>query len=160
MAGEERESFCIVERCARRLALPAAAVRRVLNGGTLTPVPGAPAILVGLVSDRGAAVPVVSLDAWLHLPPRPCASGDPVVLLDGAGLRVGLLVDRVDGIVPLAEVTSAAVQFDAERAPNLIGACRVSGRGPVAVLDPEALIHAAVAAADAAFAAAKGDCAA
>lgn len=153
---EERESFCIVERCARRLALPAGAVRRVLSGGTLTRVPGAPPTVVGLVNDHGAALPVLCIDRWLHLPPRPCASGDPVVLVEGAGLRFGLLVDRVDGIAPLADASDAAAEFDADLAPNLIGACRASGRGPVAVLDPDALAHAAVAAADAAFGAAPG----
>lgn len=156
MDGEERESFCIVERCARRLALPAGAVRRVLSGGTLTRVPGAPAAVVGLVNDRGAALPVVCIDAWLHLPPRPCASGDPVVLVEGAGVRFGLLVDRVDGVAPLADVSATPIDFDAASAPNLIGACRASGRGPVAVLDPDALAQAAVAAADTAFGAAGG----
>ncbi|MDX2166693.1 MAG: chemotaxis protein CheW [Deltaproteobacteria bacterium] len=153
---EERESFCIVERSARRLALPAGAVRRVLSGGTLTRVPGAPAAVVGLVNDRGAALPVVCIDAWLRLPVRPCASGDPVVLVEGAGVRFGLLVDRVDGIAPLADASPTGLDFDAESAPNLIGACRASGRGPVAVLDPDALAQAAVAAADAAFGAADG----
>jgi len=157
MDGEEGESFCIVERSARRLALPAAAVCRVLSGGTLTRVPAGPAAVVGLVNDRGAALPVVCIDAWLRLTPRPCASGDPVVVVEGGGLRFGLLVDRVDGVAPLAGVTDALIDFDADRAPHLIGASRASGRGPVAVLDPDALAQAAVAAADAAFGAPSGD---
>ncbi|MFN8641557.1 MAG: chemotaxis protein CheW [Candidatus Binatia bacterium] len=98
MDAEEREAYCIVERGPRRLALPAAAVRRVLSGGTLMPLPCAPAHVVGLVSDRGAPLPVISLDPWLGAPAGRCRSGEPVLVLECAGQRFGVLVDRVGGV--------------------------------------------------------------
>jgi len=150
---EQRESFCIVERGALRLALSAGAVRRVLSGGTLTRVPGAPAQLVGLVDDRGTALPVVRLDDWLGLLPRACTSGDAVVVVESDGLRFGVLVDRVEGVALLAEAMPAGeAALRDPPAPDLIAVCRRSPRGPVAVLAAGALAQAAVAAADHAFA--------
>jgi chemotaxis signal transduction protein len=156
MELEARESFCIVERGVHRLALTAGAVRRVLSGGTMTRVPGAPAQLVGLVDDHGSALPVIRLDDWLGLSPRACTSGDAVVVVEGDGLRFGVLVDRVEGVALLAETLAAGTADWPELvAPELIAVWRRSPRGPVGVLSAGALAQAAVAAADRAFARAR-----
>ena len=150
MDAEEREAFCIVERGQRRLALPASAVRRVLSGGTLTPLPCAPAHVVGLVSDRGAPLPVVCVDPWIDEPVRACRSGEPVLVLECGGLRFGVIVDRVGGVGWLpAHDTSAA---DPSAPAPVVSAARPADGGPVSVIDPVALAAAVVAAADAAFA--------
>lgn len=149
MDAEEREAFCIVERGERRLALPAVAVRRVLSGGTLTPLPCAPAHVVGLVSDRGAPLPVVCLDPWLGEPVRACRSGQPVLVLECGGLRFGVVVDRVGGVGWLPASAEAGEGGDAGL---VVGAARAAEGGAVSVLDPAALASAAIAAADAAFA--------
>ncbi len=148
MSAEEREAFCIVERGTRRLALPATAVHRVLSGGTLTPLPGAAAHLAGLVNDRGTPLPVVCVDSWLDVPAAPCADGMAVVVLEGGGLRFGLVVDRVGamGWLPVAGANAA----DLAGGP-IFAAPRCDDSGAVAVLDPDALAGAAVAAIDAAF---------
>lgn len=149
MDAEEREAFCIVERGQRRLALPAGAVRRVLSGGTLTPLPCAPAHVVGLVSDRGAALPVVCLDPWLGEPVRACRSGQPVLVLECGGLRFGVVVDRVSGVgwLPAADDEIATTGDPAA----VVSAARPAEGGAVSMLDPTALAAAAIAAADAAF---------
>lgn len=149
MNVEEREAFCIVERGSRRLALPATAVRRVLNGGTLMPLPGAARHLAGLVNDRGAPLPVVCVDPWLDQPPATCESGMAVVVLEGGGLRFGLVVDRVGamGWLPVADDAGP----DGATGPSIFAAPRCDAAGAVPVLDPDALAGAAVAAIDAAF---------
>ena len=151
MDAEEREAFCIVERGQRRLALPASAVRRVLSGGTLTRLPCAPAHVVGLVSDRGAALPVVCIDPWLDAPVRACQSGEPVLVLECAGLRFGVVVDRVGGVgwLPVRDDTTGAGPA-APGGPVVHPEAPAEG-GPVSLLDPVALAAAAIAAADAAF---------
>ena len=149
MDAEEREAFCIVERGQRRLALPASALRRVLSGGTLTPLPCVPAHLVGLVSDRGAPLPVVCIDAWIGEPVRTCRSGEPVLVLECGGLRFGVVVDRVGGVGWLPALDSTA---DAAASGPMVGAAQPAEGGPVSLLDPAALASALVTATDAAFA--------
>jgi len=154
MDAEEREAFCIVERGQRRLALPAGAVRRVLSGGTLSPLPCAPAHVVGLVSDRGAPLPVVCLDPWLGEPVQPCRSGQPVLVLECGGMRFGVVVDRVGGVGWLP--TDGEAGATADDPAEVVGAARPSDGGPVSMLDPTALAAAAIADADAAFVAGEG----
>jgi hypothetical protein len=149
MDAEEREAFCIVERGQRRLALPVSVVRRVLSGGTLTPLPCAPAHVVGLVSDRGAPLPVVCVDPWIDEPVRGCRSGEPVLVLECGGLRFGVIVDRVGASAGCRRTRPARriVRADAggqRRAPG--------GRRPGVCDRSAALAAAVVAAADAAFA--------
>lgn len=151
MDAEEREAFCIVERGRHRLALPASALRRVLSGGTLTPLPCVPPHVVGLVSDRGAPLPVVCIDPWIDEPVRACRSGEPVLVLESGGLRFGIVVDRVGGVGWLPALDEPAGGETAAPAP-VIGAARPAEGGPVSLLDPAALASAVVAAADAAFA--------
>ena len=152
MDAEEREAFCIVERGQRRLALPASALRRVLSGGTLTPLPCVPPHVVGLVSDRGAPLPVVCIDPWIGEPVRACRSGEPVLVLECGGLRFGVVVDRVGGVgwLPALDCTPA----DTAASGPVVGAAQPAEGGPVSLLDPAALASAVVTATDAAFAAA------
>src|SRR5512143_4071733 len=150
MDAEEREAFCIVERGQRRLALPASALRRVLSGGTLTPLPCVPPHVVGLVSDRGAPLPVVCIDPWIDEPVRACRSGEPVLVLECGGLRFGVVVDRVGGVGWLPALDEAGGSASSAHGP-VIGAAREAEGGPVSLLDPVALASAVVAAADAAF---------
>jgi chemotaxis signal transduction protein len=150
MDAEEREAFCIVERGQRRLALPASALRRVLSGGTLTPLPCVPPHVVGLVSDRGAPLPVVCIDPWIDEPVRACRSGEPVLVLECGGLRFGIVVDRVGGVGWLPALDEADGGASSAHGP-VIGAARAAEGGPVSLLDPAALASAVVAATDAAF---------
>lgn len=149
VSAEEREAFCIVERGARRLALPAMAVHRVLSGGTLLPLPGATSHLAGLVNDRGTALPVLRVDPWLELSPAPSALETAVVVLDGGGIRFGLVVDRVGAMDWLPAVEPPA--GDTTGPKSIFAAPRHDETGAVAVLDPDALAGAAIAALDAAF---------
>lgn len=150
MDAEEREAFCIVERGQRRLALPASALRRVLSGGTLTPLPCVPAHVVGLVSDRGAPLPVVCIDPWIDQPIRTCRSGEPVLVLECGGLRFGVVVDHVGGVGWLPALADGA-GADGAGGGAVIGAERATEGGPVSLLDPTALAGALVAASDAGF---------
>jgi purine-binding chemotaxis protein CheW len=54
-------SLLIVQLDRERYALPSAAVREIARYRPCTPVPGAPAALPGIISQRGAILPVVDL---------------------------------------------------------------------------------------------------
>jgi purine-binding chemotaxis protein CheW len=92
------------------VALPLEGVAEVFPFRPCTPVPGAPAALVGLTGRGGLLVSVVDLAVALGTPPASPAEGGVghVVVLRRDGPRVGLKVDRV------LAVADAVVEAEAE----------------------------------------------
>lgn len=121
------------------IGLPARAVREILRAVAITPMPGAPAIVEGVVNVRGQLVPVVDVRTRLALPPRAL---DPdeflVVLLDGART----LAIRVDEVDDLVEIDAEAVEASVELSPALRGLAGLSARadGVLVIYDPGAFI--------------------
>jgi purine-binding chemotaxis protein CheW len=70
-------------------ALELTAVREVLPLPALTPLPGAPASLLGVFNLRGEIVPLFDTARLLGLAEG--APGDQIVVADGTGEAVGLL---------------------------------------------------------------------
>jgi purine-binding chemotaxis protein CheW len=81
-----------------RYALPLADLAGVLPLGRLTPVPGAPPELLGLINGRGRVCCVVDLARLLGLPAQPPDVPGFVVLLRRPGGAVGLRVGAVESI--------------------------------------------------------------
>jgi chemotaxis signal transduction protein len=89
----------VVELAGRHYGAPLKAVREVFSLGPLTPVPSAPVAVAGVANLRGQVVPVLDLMRLLDLGLHRLRLGDPVVLVESDGTRVGLLVDRVVGLI-------------------------------------------------------------
>jgi chemotaxis signal transduction protein len=89
----------VVELAGRHYGAPLGAVREVFTLGPLTPVPTAPAAVAGVANLRGQVIPVLDLMRLLDLGLHRLRLGDPVVLVEVEGTRVGLLVDRVVGLI-------------------------------------------------------------
>jgi purine-binding chemotaxis protein CheW len=99
----------VVELAGRHYGAPLAAVREVFSLGPLTPVPTAPAAVAGVANLRGQVIAVLDLMRLLDLGLHRLRLGDPVVLVESDGTRVGLLVDRVVGLIgPAAAPTGPA----------------------------------------------------
>jgi purine-binding chemotaxis protein CheW len=84
-------------------AFRAALLRMVHRGTSLTPVPCTPPFVAGMLNVRGEVLTVLDLGVALGLhgtPPTDDASS--ILLAECAGIRVGLLVDEVIGMRPLA----------------------------------------------------------
>ncbi len=75
-------------------ALPASTVAQMESFDGATPVPGAPAHVMGLVQIRGAVVPVVDLRVRFGLPAIERGLDARLVVIDRHGRRVALLADR------------------------------------------------------------------
>ena len=78
---------------AERYALPVENVREIAELGQLTPVPGAPAIVLGIRNLHGQILPVYDLAAVLGM-----AGGEPaarLLVVERAGRLVGLAIDEV-----------------------------------------------------------------
>jgi chemotaxis signal transduction protein len=100
----------VVEAGGQKLAIAAARVREVAAVSTVTPVPTAPAPVLGLTQVRGQIVPVLDLamlpslakltNQLVNFPdearmPRP---QDPLVVVELGPARAALWVDRVLGV--------------------------------------------------------------
>lgn len=87
-------------------ALPAGAVDRVLPFAALKPLPGAARGLAGVLNYQGQPVPVVDLGLLFQDAPVPEVFGARIVLCHVPGLRsgrLGILAERVDGVLALPE---------------------------------------------------------
>jgi purine-binding chemotaxis protein CheW len=92
-----RERYGVDTRC----------VKEILGLADLAFVPGTPAFWRGIVNVRGTLYPVLDLGQYLSLPDEDAAEGPgTIVLVAGAGLTVGIVVDHVPGVqrVPAAAV--------------------------------------------------------
>jgi purine-binding chemotaxis protein CheW len=89
-----------------RYALPMPRTREVLRYEPVTPVPGVPPSLRGVIHLRGRVVPVVDLAVRFGQPPRPATAWTCFVLvelaIEGESTWLAVLVDRVESVVELA----------------------------------------------------------
>jgi len=116
---------------AEHYALDVTLVREVAELGDVVPVPGASTHVAGVQSLRGELLPIIHPQALLGV-----TAGTPrrVVVVDHAGRRAGLAVDRADDVSELAPADEAA-------GPLTHGAVLYEGR-LVGVLDVPALLDA------------------
>lgn len=128
------ESFCVVVRGGRELAVPVSAAREVLSGQLVMPAFDTPAHVVGRVDLRGESLPVVSLDAWLNLPAAEYEPTEQILLIQSGEYRAGLVVDRVRDV---RRIAANEIQRDLSgygAGPFFLGCWESEGR-QVAVLD-------------------------
>lgn len=89
------EDYCIFTRAHRNLAMPVSVAREVLTGESIVPVPQAPPHVMGVLNLRGDVLPLVQVDSWLELPPRPYGVMDQILVVTSKDVTVGVVVDRV-----------------------------------------------------------------
>ena len=64
----------------------------------LTPLPGTPAFVLGVVNVRGRIVPVVELKKFFELPEEGLTDLHRIILVEGNGLHLGFLADATVGV--------------------------------------------------------------
>ena len=121
----------------QQFALPVGQVSSVVPRATLTPLPGAPADLIGLLRLRGALCPVIDIRARLGLVAAAPHIGECIVVLHTTTFRLGLLVDGIEDVVVAAAMGTRETSVTGDRL--IRGVLEVSGQ-VVAVLDAEAAI--------------------
>lgn len=82
----------------RAIAIPAMAIERILRMAALTPLPGAPPGVAGVLNLHGTIVPVVDPRPALGLAPVPCDPAQHLVVVS-AGTRYLLWLDHADQMV-------------------------------------------------------------
>jgi len=89
-----------------QLGLPLEAVERVERIVALTPLPGAPSVVRGIVNARGMIIPVVDVRERLSLPERAPCPTDQLLLARTRTRHVAFLADAV---LPPLEIRESAL---------------------------------------------------
>jgi purine-binding chemotaxis protein CheW len=102
-AQELRERVEIVEfRLAdERYAVECMYVREVYPLRDLTPIPGTPAFVMGIVSVRGEIISVVDLKKFFELPEKGLTDLTRVIILYNNEMQFGVLAEEVMGTISL-----------------------------------------------------------
>jgi purine-binding chemotaxis protein CheW len=120
----------------QHFALPVGQVSTIVPRATLTPLPGAPADLIGMLRLRGELCPVVDIRARLGLNAAVPHIGDRIVVMHTARFHVGLLVEKIEGLVVVPDLDSSDGPAAAARDLLVRDVREVAGQ-VVATLDAE-----------------------
>jgi len=74
-------------------------VREIICATDITPVPGAPEHVLGIINVRGSIITVVDTRHRLSLPSREMQESDWILIMDIEGQSIGLLVDEVSEVI-------------------------------------------------------------
>ncbi len=84
-------------------AVHASSVNEVLRYTDITPVPGAPGYILGIINLRGDVLTVIDTREVFGLPPQEVTNHSRIVVVELEDCVVGVLVDRVAEVVDLHE---------------------------------------------------------
>jgi purine-binding chemotaxis protein CheW len=81
--------------------LDIAKVQEITQRTTITPVPGSPSFVTGVLNLRGQIIPVIDSRLRFHLQPTEVTAKTRVIVIELAGQATGLQVDAVSEVVKL-----------------------------------------------------------
>lgn len=129
-------SLLVFELDSLRLGVPLAVVERVEHACEVTPLPGAPAAVPGVINLQGRIAAVVDLRRRLGLVPRPVAPSDAFLVLQLPRHLFAVPADDVEGVLEVGHESLVA-------ADNLVdGLAKVRGlvktpQGLLLIEDPQ-----------------------
>ncbi len=82
-------------------------VTEIVGMQRITEVPDLPDFIRGVINLRGQVIPVIDVRARFRMEPRPYDDRTCVIVIQVAGLTVGLIVDAVNEVVTIPETQIA-----------------------------------------------------
>lgn len=124
-------------------------VREVYPLRELTPLPGTPAFLPGIINVRGQILAVVDLKTFFDLPHKGLTDLNKVIIVrdqtaDSTAMQIGILADEIIGVRALdtAGLQTELPHLGGVRAEYLRGVASEPGSdGPLIVLDIAAILN-------------------
>ncbi len=138
----EPHGYVMVRLGGARYAVGMSVVAEVGRLPRLTRVPGTPAWLAGVANWRGRILAVLDIRPLLDAAMTPTGSLGRLVVLSENTITVGLLTEGVQGVVSCdpEQINPPPMTLAGETGSLLIGQF-TQATGPVAVLDPAALLN-------------------
>lgn len=106
--------------------MPLAAVERVVRAVEITPLPKAPAIVIGIVNVQGRVTAVVDIRKRFGLREREPALSDHLVVANTVKRPVALVVDAVTGVREYSEAEVAAADAIVPGTDYIAGVVKLS----------------------------------
>jgi purine-binding chemotaxis protein CheW len=141
--GESRVELACLGLRGRTYGLEVHQVREIVSPSTLTPLPGAPGLIEGVMELRGDLVPVIDLGRALEGEPLSEQGRSRVVVVESEGLVFGLRVESAVEVLSLeaehlASPPALALQAGYETVRAVV---RRDGAPPVLVLSLEQVLE-------------------
>ncbi|MEL7608360.1 MAG: chemotaxis protein CheW [Bacillota bacterium] len=124
-------------------ALALGYVQEIIGLRPITRLPKMENDILGVINLRGSIVPVIDTRQRLGMVDQKEASSSCIAVIAAMQMEVGLMIDRVDEVISIAEdqlLPSFAKGGDA-RMEQVIQAIAMTENGPVMLLCPDTLLH-------------------
>lgn len=130
------KTILVFEVCGRQFGLESKLVREVIRAVTIAPLPQPSHCVEGIVSLRGAIVPVVGMRALLCFPTREIELSDHLIVIEHDSWLVALHVDHAADLIKLEETQCESSQSMHDLAPMILFEAKMPD-GIIHVLDPD-----------------------
>jgi purine-binding chemotaxis protein CheW len=121
----------------QRIGMPLEYVQRAIPSAAPSPLPGADAVVLGVLNLGGTLIAVLDLCYRLGLPQVPINPSQQIVILELPGFLCGVVVDQINGVVERAPDIAMPDGLDA--APFVQGMVRLDD-GLCLIVDPARLL--------------------
>lgn len=124
-ANKAGESLNVVEfdLAGERYGVELTSVREVCLLKELTPVPGTPSFILGIINLRGEIRTVIDLKRFFELPSKGITELNKIIMIHADGMELGVLADAILGVrnVPLATLQATLPTLTGVRGDYLRG---------------------------------------
>jgi purine-binding chemotaxis protein CheW len=121
------DSFLAFTLEQQRVALPLAVVDEVIGAVEITPLPKAPAIVLGVINRRGRVVAVVNFRKRFGFAQRELQLSDRMILARTSLRPVAIPVDRVDSVISIDRHSITDVDRITPRTEYVEGVAKLPG---------------------------------
>lgn len=111
-------------------------VQEIIRATDISPVPGAPGHIRGVINLRGKIIPVVDLRLRFSLPEAESSEDQRIVVVELGSKRIGMLVDSVSQVIRIPVASVEAMPDEATKLDeNYIKGVGKLGRRLIIILD-------------------------
>jgi purine-binding chemotaxis protein CheW len=115
------EAHVVIFRVANELyGIDMYCVQNISPVADITPVPGAPAFVAGMINQRGTMLPVIDLRERFGLPCAQLENQQSMMIIAVSGLQFGAIVDEV---AEVCTIPSQSIETDTTLIPHLDQDC-------------------------------------
>lgn len=134
-------SVMVLRLAGARYGVPMPALDEVLGLPPVSPVPGTPPWVLGVVNWRGRVLATLDLRPLLGVAAPALPSSARILVLSADGVTVGLVAEAVAGVLEYDPAAVAPVpQSASPAARRLVTGSLADDHGPLALLDPAAIL--------------------